>query len=172
MRKANEEGRDPHLALLEYRNTPVSGLSYSPAQLLMSRMLRDKMPTRASLLVPKVADNAYTLLKSGQQKQKQYYDRVTKKLPELKVGDCVRVRLGRTWTPGIISSKHNTPRSYLVTTESGGEYRRNRRVINRTPEPLPDVSPSFDDFGIPPETTANKVQQASPQAPTAPPAPD
>ena len=30
MRKANQEDRDPHLALLEYRNTPISGLSYSP----------------------------------------------------------------------------------------------------------------------------------------------
>ena len=34
-RKAAEEGRDDHLALLEYRNTPISGLEYSPAQLLM-----------------------------------------------------------------------------------------------------------------------------------------
>ena len=53
MRKAYEEGRDPHLALLQYRNIPVSGLSYSPAQLLKSRMLRDKMTTHASPLVPK-----------------------------------------------------------------------------------------------------------------------
>ena len=36
MRKAAEEGRDVHLALLEYRNTPISGLECSPAQLLMS----------------------------------------------------------------------------------------------------------------------------------------
>ena len=36
MRKAAEEGRDVHLALLEYRNTPISGLEYSPAQSLMS----------------------------------------------------------------------------------------------------------------------------------------
>ena len=97
MRKTYEEGRDPHLALLQYRNIPVSGLSYSPAQLLMSRMLRDKMPTHACLLVPKIVENAYTLLKSRQQKQKQHYDRGTRKLPELNVGDSVRVRLGRTW---------------------------------------------------------------------------
>ena len=36
MRKATEDGRDVHLDLLEYRNTPISGLEYSPTQLLMS----------------------------------------------------------------------------------------------------------------------------------------
>ena len=61
MRKANQEGRDPHLTLLEYRNTPISGLSYSPSQLLMSRMLRDKMSTSASLLIPKVPESAYDM---------------------------------------------------------------------------------------------------------------
>ena len=39
MRKANEVSRDPHLALLAYRDTPVAGMPYSPAQLLMSRKL-------------------------------------------------------------------------------------------------------------------------------------
>lgn len=39
MRKAVVEGKDVHLALLEYRNTPISGLMYSPAELSMSQML-------------------------------------------------------------------------------------------------------------------------------------
>ena len=34
LRKADEEGRDPYLALLAYRNTAVTGMSYSPAQML------------------------------------------------------------------------------------------------------------------------------------------
>ena len=130
MRKANQEGRDPHLALLEYRNTPISGLSYSPSQLLMSRIMRDKMPTSASLLIPKVPESAYDMLKLWQQKQKQYFDQGTRPLSKLEVGDSVRVKFGRTWTPGIISGKHSSPHSYLVTTENGRIYRRNRRVIN------------------------------------------
>ena len=36
MRMANEDRRDPHLALLAYRNTPVAGMPYSPAELLMT----------------------------------------------------------------------------------------------------------------------------------------
>ena len=143
-RKANQEGRDPHLALLEYRNTPITGLSYSPSQLLMSRMLRDKMPTSASLLIPKVPESAYDMLKLRQ--QKQYFDRGTRPLSKLEVGDSVRVKFGRTWTPGIISGKHSSPRSYLVTTENGRMY---RRVINPSTEPPPDVTPP-DDFDPPP----------------------
>ncbi|XP_056013214.1 uncharacterized protein K02A2.6-like [Ostrea edulis] len=33
--KAHAEGKDECIALLEYRNTPVTGMNYSPAQLLM-----------------------------------------------------------------------------------------------------------------------------------------
>ena len=91
LRKAREDGRDPHIALLEYRNTPVSGLEYSPAQLLMSRMLRDKLPTTANLLKPKVASSAYTKLRARQLKQKDYFDRGTRPLSKLSMGDSVRV---------------------------------------------------------------------------------
>ena len=44
LRKAAEEGQDPSMALLRYSNTPLSGLSIFLAQLLISRMLRDKLP--------------------------------------------------------------------------------------------------------------------------------
>ena len=55
-KKADEDGRDPYLALLEYRNTPITVLKYSPAQLLMSCTLRSKLPTAEKLLRPKVFD--------------------------------------------------------------------------------------------------------------------
>ena len=54
LKKADEEGRDPYIALLEYRNTQISGLQYTPSQMLMSRLLRSKLPTKQSLLQPKV----------------------------------------------------------------------------------------------------------------------
>ena len=31
MRKSHHEGHDPYIALLQYRNTPVTGMKYSPA---------------------------------------------------------------------------------------------------------------------------------------------
>ena len=56
LRKADEEGRDPYLALLAYRNTAVTGMSYSPAQMLMSRVFNSKIPILPALLEPKVVD--------------------------------------------------------------------------------------------------------------------
>ena len=75
LRKAHHEGQDPHLALLQYRNTPVSGLKYSPAQLLMSRRLKDTLPTTASLLKPTVVESARIDLQRRQTKQKSQYDK-------------------------------------------------------------------------------------------------
>ena len=39
IKKAEMDGRDPYLALLEYRNSPVAGMTFSPAQMLMSMYL-------------------------------------------------------------------------------------------------------------------------------------
>ena len=63
MRKAIEESKDIHLAPLEYRNTPVAGLKYSPAQILMSRMLKARAPVTCGFLAPKVMEYAYRSLK-------------------------------------------------------------------------------------------------------------
>ena len=109
MRKAAEEGTDVHLALLEYRNTSISGLEYSPAQLLMSRMLKDKLPAPTSLLLPKLVQGAHKSLSAQQQRQKKYHDRGTKVLPPLQIGAPVRIQQGRTWTHAIVLEKHEAP---------------------------------------------------------------
>ena len=85
LRKACEDGNVPYIALLEYRNTAVSGLKESPAQLLMSRMLKSKLPTSASLLKLTVVENAPEKLKGWRDKQKMYYDRNAKPLPHIRV---------------------------------------------------------------------------------------
>ena len=95
MRKANEDSRDPHLALLAYRNTPVAGMPYSPAQLLMSKKLRDNLPTTESLLKPRVAEHAYAGLR-GQGMAKAYFDRGTKKMSKPDRGDTDRIKSGRS----------------------------------------------------------------------------
>ena len=56
-KKADAEGRDPYIAMLEYRNTPISGLRYAPAQLAMSRLLRSKLPTSSSVLQSRVVNS-------------------------------------------------------------------------------------------------------------------
>ena len=52
LRKADESKQDAFLALLEFRSTPISGMEDSPAELLMSRKLRTRLPTFKSLLEP------------------------------------------------------------------------------------------------------------------------
>ncbi len=143
MRKAFEEGRDPHIALLMYRNTPISGMRYSPAQLLMSRMLRDHVPTPTMMLHPKLAADAHTALMDRQAKQKKFFDRGAKTLPAVEVGDTVRVQFDREWCPGIITGKHPAPRSFYVTTNSGRTYRRNRRAMRKSREKPPVIVPDM-----------------------------
>jgi transposase InsO family protein len=52
---AKQDGKDPYLSLLEFRNTPIGNVA-SPAQILMSRRLRSHLPTTRNQLQPKVVD--------------------------------------------------------------------------------------------------------------------
>lgn len=135
--KASQEGRDRHLALLAYRNTLISGLEYSPAQLLMSRVLKDRLSTAASLLSPKVAEDLHRSLLARQQRQKRYHNRGTKALPAFQTGVPVTVQRGRTWHPAIVVEKHEAPRSFKVKTEDGQILRRNRNFLRQSMETEP-----------------------------------
>ena len=120
LKKADEEGRDAYIALLEYRNTPISGLQYRPSQMLMSILLRSKLPTKQSLLQPKVVQ-AHDDLTRRQQRQKLYYAKRASPLQK----------------PAVVRSAHVNPRSYLVRSQHG-QLRRNRRHLSKTNE-LPPV---------------------------------
>ena len=47
---------DRYITLLEFRNAAVTGLQYSPAQILISRRLCTKLPIASSFLKPKAVD--------------------------------------------------------------------------------------------------------------------
>ena len=57
---------DLELTLLRYRNTPVVGCPCSPAEILMSKQLRETLPTRPDQLAPCVVD-AQPYLKAEQE---------------------------------------------------------------------------------------------------------
>ena len=143
LKKADEEGRDPYIAMLEYRNTPISGLRYAPAQLAMSRLLRSKLPTTKAVLEPRVV-NAKQDLTDRQTRFKQDYDHGATSLKPLKPGDVVRVQRKWGWDPAIVQRTHESPRSYVIQHE-GGELRRNRRHLRRTREQPPLILPQMDD---------------------------
>ena len=76
-------------------------------------------------------------LEQTKSKQALYYDRGSKSLPELKVGDIVRMlpkKGEKMWAKAKVTMEVS-PRSYIVTTGDGVKYRRNRRHLRRTLEP-------------------------------------
>lgn len=93
-KKSLESNMDKKLMLLEYRNTPVVGTNYSPAQLLLSRRTRTKLPIRDNLLEPEVIREFHNILQDNVLRNKKYYDRNSKesKNPIFIKGDRVMFR--------------------------------------------------------------------------------
>ena len=132
LNKAKMAGQDPYLALLDHRNTPSQGLDTSPAQRLLSRRTRTLLPTKASLLRPKV-EQAQPRLKSKQKRQCAYYNRSARDLDALEPGDKVRIQPFEPhslWRLGTVLRAVGT-RSYEVQLQSGGVLRRNRKHLRR-----------------------------------------
>ena len=127
LKKAHDEGKAEELALLEFRNTPITGLNESPAQLLMSRRLRLSLPMTDAMLQPSISEEVKRKLEQRQQRQKRFYDRGTKPLSSLQPNEVVRYQTGKMWKPAIVINKHPNPRSYNIQTPQGTVLRRNRR---------------------------------------------
>ncbi|CAG2256415.1 unnamed protein product [Mytilus edulis] len=137
--KCKKDGKDPYVALLEYRTTPLD-IGYTPSQLLMCRKLRSVLPTTLEELVPKtpIYNEVQNKIDCKKSYKKKYYDKGSKPLKSLNSGDSVRIRGSNgLWKPAIISSQHPASRSYIVESQDGGIYRRNRRHIIGTREEVP-----------------------------------
>lgn len=92
LKRAKFDHKDPHLALLDWRNTPTEGLDSSPVQRLMGRRTWTLLPTSARLLKPKLPKPVEKLVAKKREKQAHYYNRGAKRLKELKQGDIVRMK--------------------------------------------------------------------------------
>ena len=87
LKKAKAENKDFHLALLDYLNTPMEEINLSPAQMLMGRRTRTRLPTTPSLLEPQYpTDNIKEGLRRRAEIQQQYYNRHGKVLQPLNTG--------------------------------------------------------------------------------------
>jgi hypothetical protein len=131
-RKAKDSKTDPYMSILEYRTTPLK-CGKSPSQLLMSRRLRTVLPINSEQLMPQKIDIKDVRMKLQQEHnvQKKYYDRQSKPLKSLTTGDTVRVQFDKQWKKGTVVDKQ-TDRSYVVRTNDGGIYRRNRKFLHKT----------------------------------------
>lgn len=107
---------------------PTEGMDSSPAQRLMARRLKSALPVAPALLEPRVITDMVDKLHHSRQVSKIIYDKTPKDLPELAVGEAIRMKPlpgDRTgiWRRGVCLRKV-APRSYLVEVENT-IYRRN-----------------------------------------------
>ena len=51
---------------------------------------------------------------------------------------------GKEWVPAVVTAKASTPRSFIVTTPNGQQYRRNRRHLIKTEEEPPKFTLPMD----------------------------
>ena len=144
-KKALKDERDPWLALLDHRNTPTEGLKSSPVQRLMSRRARTLLPTATGLLHPKVVEGVQEKIKEKKKKAKYYHDRSAKVLPELEIGQEVKIEpleCNQAWKSGTCVKKLSD-RSYLVKTPQES-VRRNRQSLKPAPTHPSRVSSRSD----------------------------
>ncbi|UYV84832.1 K02A2.6-like, partial [Cordylochernes scorpioides] len=145
--KAVKSGRDPNLALMEFNNTPKYDLP-SPTQMLMGRSVRTLSTYTRQQLKPLFdTTKNYQKLRDHQQKYAGSPKRI---LRPLEVGDNIMLQeRHRKWVPATVTAKHETPRSYMVKTPSGSEYRRNRSHLRPRKFSVEDSAPTSQSPSIP-----------------------
>ncbi|KAF7648891.1 hypothetical protein LDENG_00150520 [Lucifuga dentata] len=135
VKKLWNKSADKHLALLDYGTTPLESVGLSPAQLLMGRRPRNKLPTARELLRPRVysSHKVKQLLDKSKASQKFYYDqkRASKHRAALIPGDKVRMEpypSNSKWSPAVVIRPNDVPSSYIV--DSGGkEFQHNSQHL-------------------------------------------
>jgi hypothetical protein len=176
VKKLWKKNDDKHISLLDYRTTPLPDINLSPAQLLMGRRPRNILPTSYELLKPQ-GHSAQTVKRHfnrEKQAQKYYYDKRkgVKDLHPLQERTQVRITDGTKtkWFPGEVVAKYDKPRSYIVQSENGRLYRRNRKHLRVATQAANKTWKSSDD---PPVADVPDVSPPEPipsarEAPSAP----
>ena len=158
--KCGETGEDIDLALLALRTTPLSSNVASPADLLNGRIFKSTLPGK--IYPSRNQVDFRNWLKERQVKQSHYYNRHAKELPELHIDQAIHVQdpVRKTWNPAKVISQGDTPRSYIVETESGAQLRRNR--IHLRPTRSPNNTTSISACDTPQgSTTITEIQLPS-----------
>ncbi|XP_037503176.2 uncharacterized protein LOC119377970 [Rhipicephalus sanguineus] len=147
------------LALLAYRNAP--GLTgYSPAQLLMGRSLRTRLPVPMAALLPEppnVADFHWRNTAQQRHQRQDFYRRhAAQDLWPLEEGERVWIH-----DAGPVLSPAQRPRSYVVQTDAGALIRNRRHLV-------PQQSPSSGSLDFGNSSPWTQGSESLPQTPTPP----
>lgn len=125
-----KKSEDLNVALMEYRNTRITGLKRSTTELLYSRKLKTKLPVveKIDAKLRKFRDK----LQIRNKITKNYYDRHAKLIrDEFKKGDTIVYKNKKQWQPAVIVDKHKSPRSYLIDTGLN-VLRRNSNYLKKS----------------------------------------
>ena len=120
--KAKEEGQDLYKCLMTYRNTPLSSTLQSLIQILSNRATRSTLPlSNAAKHKMGLYSKHFRMNKKNQHlpthdlcldQAVMYQDATTKK-----------------WYPAKITKLCDEPRSYIISTEDGTQYRKTQKHL-------------------------------------------
>lgn len=147
LKKCYADNKDPYLALLSLRNTPIASNMPSPSQMLNSRRLRDLLPATEKQLKKTVVSNnkVKTFFEGRKEEEANYYNRNVRDLSELKVKTRVKTKVNindKEWVNGTIVRIGKRPRTYVIKLDHSNDVIvRNRKFIIKCnlPVNLPDV---------------------------------
>ena len=127
--KSKKAKVDIYKSLLEWRNTVTPGSNSSPMQKLTSRRARSFLLCKEEKYIPQTVSGVSENIIERRRISKFHHDRRARDLPELNVGQPVRVKTHpqlpkSLWKPGMVRGVRG-PRSYNVDVD-GATYKRNR----------------------------------------------
>ncbi|GBM11903.1 Transposon Tf2-6 polyprotein [Araneus ventricosus] len=164
-RKTLADSKDPYLALLLHRATPVLGSIYSPAELLLNGKLSTVLPSLS--MHRGVQNESYYNYQKKLRDRRAMLKSYRRTLPELQPGSSVFVQNRvHQWEPAEVLRQNEIPRSYGIQAYNGEVKTRNR--IHLRPNKCSDFS-SFKNFtdseeystsdAIPESTTTVRPQE-------------
>lgn len=153
--KSCDSGEDFYKGLLAYRSTPLP-CGKSPTELLMKRRIKGTLPIPHFLLKSEGDEHMVTTKIEDRLRSKASYDQSARPLSVLLPKDEVLMQ-------DMASSQYNrhatvqqevAPRSYLVKTTDGAQYRRNRVHLKHISNPA--VYSQYLTAGTPSEGFTNE----------------
>ena len=128
--KAILEDRPWNEFLLQYRMTPLSAELPSPAEILFGRKFRSNLTVLPSQLMNSTIKKQRELIAKKENKFYPQNRNSTTEMP-LEVGQKIWHQDPHTkkWIPGTIQEFCKEPNSYILKSENGATYRRNRNFI-------------------------------------------
>ena len=106
-----------------------------------------------------------------QQSQDRFYNRNTRNIPTFEKGESVKVKVNpdsKEFTPAVVDNEYLSPRSYIITTNRGQTIRRNKRMMNKTPNKV-IINPPYPDAKEHSQQSSDLIQQPHKEQPNSTP---